>query len=89
MAPSSPSSVSVNTWLAFRSTAVTWDESGGASRSRSRCEISKRAVWEAYRRVKANKGGAGVDEQSIEEFERNLQGNLFKLWNVCHECKER
>ncbi|MCA1681551.1 MAG: group II intron reverse transcriptase/maturase, partial [Actinobacteria bacterium] len=44
-------------------------------------EISKRAVWEAYRRVKANKGVAGVDEQSIEEFEQDLQGNLYKLWN--------
>jgi retron-type reverse transcriptase len=44
-------------------------------------EISKWAVWEAYRRVKANKGAAGVDEQSIEEFERDLSGNLFKLWN--------
>jgi RNA-directed DNA polymerase len=44
-------------------------------------EISKWAVWEAYRRVKANKGAAGVDEQSIEEFERDLQGNLYKLWN--------
>jgi len=44
-------------------------------------EISKRAVWEAYRRVKANKGVAGVDEQSIEEFERDLSGNLYKLWN--------
>ena len=44
-------------------------------------EISKWAVWEAYRRVKANKGGAGVDEQSIAEFERDLQGNLYKLWN--------
>ena len=43
--------------------------------------ISKLAVWEAYRRVKANKGAAGVDEQSIEEFERDLSGNLFKLWN--------
>ena len=42
-------------------------------------EISKRAVWEAYRRVKANKGGAGVDEQSIAEFERDLSGNLYKL----------
>ena len=37
-------------------------------------EISKWAVWEAYRRVKANKGGAGVDEQSIEEFEVGPQG---------------
>ena len=44
-------------------------------------EISKWAVWEAYRRVKANKGGAGVDEQSIEEFEQDLHGNLYKLWN--------
>jgi RNA-directed DNA polymerase len=44
-------------------------------------EISKRAGWDAYRRVKANKGAAGVDEQSIEEFEENLHGNLFKLWN--------
>ncbi len=44
-------------------------------------EISKRAVWDAYRRVKANKGAAGVDEQSIEEFERDLSGNLYKLWN--------
>jgi RNA-directed DNA polymerase len=44
-------------------------------------EISKWAVWEAYRRVKANKGAAGVDEQSLEEFERDLKGNLYKLWN--------
>jgi len=44
-------------------------------------EISKWAVWDAYRRVKANKGAAGVDERSIEEFEENLHGNLCKLWN--------
>jgi RNA-directed DNA polymerase len=44
-------------------------------------EISKSAVWEAYRRVKANRGGAGVDEQSIREFEQDLSGNLYKLWN--------
>ena len=44
-------------------------------------EISKWAVWDAYRRVKANKGGAGVDGESIAEFERDLQGNLYKLWN--------
>ena len=43
--------------------------------------ISKWAVWEAYLRVKANKGAPGVDEQSIAEFERNLKGNLYKLWN--------
>jgi RNA-directed DNA polymerase len=44
-------------------------------------EISKWAVWEAYRKVKANKGGAGVDEQSIAEFEVALKDNLYKLWN--------
>ena len=44
-------------------------------------DVSKWAVWEAYRRVKANKGAAGVDEQSIAEFEEDLHGNLYKLWN--------
>ncbi|MEO8967961.1 MAG: group II intron reverse transcriptase/maturase, partial [Solirubrobacteraceae bacterium] len=44
-------------------------------------EISRWAVWEAYRRVKANKGGAGVDGESMTEFEQDLQGNLYKLWN--------
>jgi hypothetical protein len=47
--------------------------------------ISKWAVWEAYLRVKANKGAPGVDEQSIAEFEEDLKGNLYKLWNVCNE----
>jgi len=43
--------------------------------------ISKWLVWEAWRRVKANKGAAGVDEQSIQAFEANLRGNLYKVWN--------
>jgi RNA-directed DNA polymerase len=43
--------------------------------------ISKWVVWEAYQKVKANDGAAGVDGESIEEFERNLKGNLYKLWN--------
>ena len=43
--------------------------------------ISKWVVLEAWQRVKANKGAAGVDEESIEEFESDLQGNLYKLWN--------
>jgi retron-type reverse transcriptase len=38
-------------------------------------------VWEAYQKVAANKGAAGVDGQSITEFEQDLKGNLFKLWN--------
>jgi hypothetical protein len=44
-------------------------------------EISKWAVWEANLWVRANKGAAGVDEQSVAEFERDLKGNLYKLWN--------
>ena len=43
--------------------------------------ISKQAVWEAYKQVKANHGAAGVDDESIAEFEGNLQDNLYKLWN--------
>lgn len=43
--------------------------------------ISKRTVWEAYKRVKANRGTCGVDRQSIEDFERNLRDNLYKIWN--------
>ncbi len=44
-------------------------------------EISKQLVFEAYLRVKANKGAAGVDGESIEQFEVDLKANLYKLWN--------
>ena len=44
-------------------------------------QISKREVWEAYQKVRANQGAAGVDEQSIEDFERDLKKNLYKIWN--------
>lgn len=43
--------------------------------------ISKRAVITAYEKVKANKGTYGIDEQSIEDFERKLNNNLYKIWN--------
>ena len=43
--------------------------------------ITKRMVWEAYKRVKAKGGAAGVDDQSIKEFETDLQNNLYRLWN--------
>ena len=43
--------------------------------------ISKQSVLEAFKKVKANKGGDGVDRQTIEEFERNLKDNLYKIWN--------
>jgi len=44
-------------------------------------EISKHLVMEAYQRVKANKGSAGIDGVSIEQFETNLNDNLYKIWN--------
>jgi group II intron reverse transcriptase/maturase len=43
--------------------------------------ITKRQVWEAYQRVKANQGGAGVDGQTLAEFEEDLVNNLYQLWN--------
>src|SRR5437588_10121146 len=43
--------------------------------------ISKQVVWEAYQKVKANHGAAGVDQQSIEAFETDLKNNLYKIWN--------
>ncbi len=44
--------------------------------------IDKNLVMEAYRRVAANKGAPGVDEVSIAEFERDLKGNLYKIWSA-------
>jgi RNA-directed DNA polymerase len=44
-------------------------------------DIPKQLVWEAYKRVKANKGAAGVDRQSLGEFESDLRNNLCKIWN--------
>ena len=43
--------------------------------------ISKQVVWDAFKRVKANGGAAGVDGKSIAEFESDLKGNLYRLWN--------
>ena len=44
-------------------------------------QISKRAVWEAWEKVKANKGAPGVDEVTVAEFESDLKNNLYKIWN--------
>jgi len=43
--------------------------------------ISKAMVWQAYKRVRANKGSAGIDAVNIEQFDENLSKNLYKLWN--------
>lgn len=43
--------------------------------------IPKKLIWEDYQCVKANAGAAGIDGESIEEFERCLSNNLYKFWN--------
>lgn len=44
-------------------------------------QISKKQVWDAFKKVKANRGAAGVDGQSLVDFEEDLKNNLYKLWN--------
>ncbi len=43
--------------------------------------ISKQMVWAAFKAVKGNKGAPGVDGQTIEEFEEDLENNLYRIWN--------
>jgi RNA-directed DNA polymerase len=43
--------------------------------------ISKHSVLEAWKRVKVNQGAAGIDEESIQDFERQLKDNLYRIWN--------
>jgi RNA-directed DNA polymerase len=43
--------------------------------------ISRQDVWEAYKKVRANKGSAGVDAISMEEFDAKRAKYLYKLWN--------
>jgi group II intron reverse transcriptase/maturase len=62
------------------STAAIWQREEPVDKARP-FPIPKREVWEAFKRVKANQGAAGVDGQSIAEFEADLSNNLYKLWN--------
>src|SRR5678816_1967374 len=47
----------------------------------NRFVFSRWEVWEAYVKVKSNQGAAGLDGQSIEDFERDLKKNLYRIWN--------
>lgn len=44
-------------------------------------QITKQLVWEAYKRVCAKGGTAGIDNQTIEEFNKDVKHNLYKIWN--------
>jgi RNA-directed DNA polymerase len=44
-------------------------------------DIPKQLVWEVYQKVKANKGAAGVDGQSLKDFGQDEKNNLYKIWN--------
>jgi RNA-directed DNA polymerase len=55
-----------------------WEEPGERAEAEAVCDLQA-PVWEAWLRVKANGGAAGVDEQSLQEFERDLKDNFYKL----------
>ena len=44
-------------------------------------QIEKKRVYEAYKAVRSNRGAAGVDDQTLEQFDEDLGGNLYKIWN--------
>jgi RNA-directed DNA polymerase len=64
--------------LILKTNQNNWKESMEKTKS---FNIPKSLVWNAFKLVKANKGAAGVDGESIAIFEKNLKSNLYKLWN--------
>jgi len=54
---------------------------GGTRLAGKAFDIPKTLIWEAYLKVNGNKGAAGIDGQSLAEFEQDLRNNLYKLWN--------
>jgi len=69
-------------WFVWWSTRVPGRNQVSESKSQVKpFVIDKWVVWEAYQRVKANQGAAGVDGCTIEQYEQDLKNNLFKLWN--------
>ena len=61
-----------------RVTTVTQDDPRPAAKP---FEIPKRLIWEAWKRVAANKGAPGVDKESIDAYQNRLGQNLYTLWN--------
>ena len=52
-------------------------------------DITKQEVWQAYLKVAANKGAAGVDGVGLAEFESDLKSNLYKIWSASSRTGER
>ena len=50
--------------------------------------ISKQLVWDAYKKVKANRGAAGVDGQSLAAFAKDLKKNIYKIWKRKSSCSK-
>jgi retron-type reverse transcriptase len=63
-----------------RPTEADWQQEESVDKAKP-FDIPKREVWEAFKKVKANQGAAGVDGQTIADFEADLSNNLYELWN--------
>jgi RNA-directed DNA polymerase len=63
-----------------RPTEADWQQEEPVDKAKP-FDIPKREVWEAFKKVKANQGAAGVDGQTIADFEADLSNNLYELWN--------
>src|SRR3954453_21965750 len=68
-------------WVKRLHLAFNWQQEETVSATTKPFAIDKWLVYEAYQAVKANAGSAGVDEESIGDFEKDLKGNLYKIWN--------
>jgi retron-type reverse transcriptase len=58
-----------------------WRQEDAVTAADKPFRIDKKLVYEAYKAVKANAGAAGVDGQTIAQFDADLKGNLYKIWN--------
>lgn len=64
-------------WLGLNANQI-WEEHLKTAKP---FEISKDVVWRAYQLVKANGGAAGIDGQTLDDFDRDLKNNLYRIWN--------
>ena len=53
----------------------------GHKRNQRKNQVTRTEVWEAWLKVKANRGSKGVDGINLQEYEKDLKNNLYKVWN--------